>query len=390
MQTWQIGEAKITKVLELENLWPGFAVIPQATPDAILEHDWLLGPYADAETGRVRLSFHAFCIEVGDEKIVVDTCAGNDKVRPNFEALGGLQTDFLDRMTDAGFGPDDVTAVVCTHLHVDHVGWNTRLVDGEWVPTFPKARYLFGEREWDHWRVEPQVYGDVVGDSIQPCIDAGLADLVSSELRLNDLVWLEPTPGHTPGHHSCAHLLERRRRRDHRRPVSPSGPVRPPRVVERARRRQARRDRDAAQLRRAVLRRPHGRARHALRWAVVRGTSARPATPAAGFSTPGTTPTSTRPDGPRDAACAPSLLDHDPLGAADEEGVAGQRVEAVVGNGTEVRFRRVGVAVPELGGAVERRVVGGLGVVVHHVAERTGRGLHVLGRRWARARRASG
>lgn len=201
-QTWQVGEAKITKVLEMEQTWPGFAVIPNATPDAILEHDWLLGPYADPESGRIRLSFHAFCIEVGDEKIVVDTCAGNDKVRPNFEALGGLQTDFLDRMTEAGFGPDEVTGVICTHLHVDHVGWNTHLVGDEWKPTFPKARYVFGEREWNHWRNEPQVYGDVVGDSIRPCIDAGLADLVESDLRLNDLVWLEPTPGHTPGHHS--------------------------------------------------------------------------------------------------------------------------------------------------------------------------------------------
>ena len=105
-------------------------------------------------------------------------------------------------MIEAGFGPDDVTAVVCTHLHVDHVGWNTQLVGDDWVPSFPKARYLFGEKEWAHWRVEPQVYGDVVGDSIQPCIDAGLAELVQSDMRLNDAVWLEPTPGHTPGHHS--------------------------------------------------------------------------------------------------------------------------------------------------------------------------------------------
>ena len=107
----------------------------------------------------------------------------------------------MDRMIEAGFGPDDVTAVVCTHLHVDHVGWNTHLVGDEWVPSF-QGRYLFGEREWAHWRVEPQVYGDVVGDSIQPCIDAGLAELVESDMQLNDAVWLEPTPGHTPGHHS--------------------------------------------------------------------------------------------------------------------------------------------------------------------------------------------
>ncbi len=202
LQTWQIGEAKITKVTEMEQRWPGFAVIPQATQAAMKEHDWVLGPFADRESGKIRLSFHAFCIEIGDEKIIVDTCAGNDKVRPNFEALGDLHTDFLERMTEAGFGPDDVTAVVCTHLHVDHVGWNTNLVNGVWVPTFPKARYVFGAKEWNHWRGEPQVYGDVVGDSIRPCIDAGLAELVESDLRLNDAVWLEPTPGHTPGHHS--------------------------------------------------------------------------------------------------------------------------------------------------------------------------------------------
>jgi glyoxylase-like metal-dependent hydrolase (beta-lactamase superfamily II) len=202
LQTWQIGDVTITKVTEMEQRWPGTALIPRATKEAILDHDWLLGPFADAGSGRIRLSFHAYCIEVGDEKIVVDTCAGNGKVRPNFEALGGLQTDFLDRMTAAGFGPDDVTAVICTHLHVDHVGWNTHLTGDVWSPTFPRARYLFGATEWAHWRSEPQVYGDVVGDSIQPCIDAGLAQLVDSDLRLNDAVWLEPTPGHTPGHHS--------------------------------------------------------------------------------------------------------------------------------------------------------------------------------------------
>ena len=145
MQTWNIGEAKITKVVEMEQMWPGFAVIPDAKPAAMLEHDWILGPFADPENGRIRLSFHAFCIEIGDDRIVVDTCAGNDKARPNFEALSNLDTDFMQKMSEAGFGPDDVTAVVCTHLHVDHVGWNTQLCDGVWQPTFPKARYLFGE-----------------------------------------------------------------------------------------------------------------------------------------------------------------------------------------------------------------------------------------------------
>ena len=78
MQTWNIGEAKITKVVEMEQMWPGQAVIPDANSAALLEHGWILGPFADRENGRIRLSFHTFCIEIGDEKIVVDTCAGND------------------------------------------------------------------------------------------------------------------------------------------------------------------------------------------------------------------------------------------------------------------------------------------------------------------------
>lgn len=199
--TWQIGDVKITKVLEMEQAWPGNALVPNATAEQVLAHDWLVGPFA-LDNGRIRLSFHAFCLEVGDQKIVVDTCTGNHKPRPNFKPLDMLNTDFMDRMSAAGFGPDDVDIVICTHLHVDHVGWNTHLVGDTWTPTFPRARHLFGDREWAHWSVEPQVYGDVVGDSVRPVIDAGLADLVASDLRVNDAVWLEPTPGHTPGHHS--------------------------------------------------------------------------------------------------------------------------------------------------------------------------------------------
>jgi glyoxylase-like metal-dependent hydrolase (beta-lactamase superfamily II) len=199
--SWQIGDVKITKVLEMEQHWPGLALLPNATKEAVLAHDWVVGPFA-TDTGRFKLSFHAYCLEVGDQKIVVDTCTGNDKPRPEFNGLHMLKTDFLEKMTEAGFGPDDVDLVICTHLHVDHVGWNTHLVEDAWVPTFPRARYLFGDREWAHWSVEPQVYGDVVGDSVRPVIDAGLAELVASDLRVNDAVWLEPTPGHTPGHHS--------------------------------------------------------------------------------------------------------------------------------------------------------------------------------------------
>jgi glyoxylase-like metal-dependent hydrolase (beta-lactamase superfamily II) len=202
MDSSQVGEVKVTKIPESEVLWDATRLVPRASPAAVLEHDWVLGPFADADSGNIRLSFHAFGLELGDEKIIVDTCGGNDKQRPGSPALHMQQTDFLDRLVEAGFAPEEVTAVVCTHLHVDHVGWNTMLDGDVWRPTFPNARYLFGETEWAHWSVEPQTYGDVVGDSVRPVIEAGRAELVSSDLRLNDLVWLEPTPGHTPGHHS--------------------------------------------------------------------------------------------------------------------------------------------------------------------------------------------
>jgi glyoxylase-like metal-dependent hydrolase (beta-lactamase superfamily II) len=202
MDRWQIGEVTVTKIIESEDLWDPTRFVPVATPEIVLAHDWVVGPFADADTGEIRLSINTYALEVGDEKIIVDTCGGNNKVRPGSPKLHMQQTDYLERLAAAGFAPEEVTTVLCTHLHVDHVGWNTVLAGDVWTPTFPNARYLFGETEWQHWRVEPQTYGDVVGDSVQPVIDAGLAELIPSDTRLNDLVWLEPTPGHTPGHHS--------------------------------------------------------------------------------------------------------------------------------------------------------------------------------------------
>lgn len=198
----RIGEVRVTKITETEGLWSPAQLVPEATPDVVKAHTWAHGPYADGETGKVRVSIHTFGLQVGDEKILVDTCGGNDKIRPGFPGFHLQQHDFVERLVAAGFPPEEVTAVVCTHLHIDHVGWNTQLVGDDWKPTFPNARYLFGEREWAHWSVEPQIYGDVVGDSVRPVIEAGRAELVPSDLRINDLLWLEPTPGHTPGHHS--------------------------------------------------------------------------------------------------------------------------------------------------------------------------------------------
>jgi len=145
------------------------------------------------------LSVHALVVESQGQRLVVDTCIGNDKQR-SYPRWNRMQTDFLDKLTAAGYAPETIDTVMCTHMHVDHVGWNTRLVDGRWQATFSNARYLFAEDEWAYWKEEPQEFGPVVEDSVQPIFDAGLADLVPQTHRVTDEVWLEPTPGHTPGH----------------------------------------------------------------------------------------------------------------------------------------------------------------------------------------------
>ena len=198
IQRWKVGDATVTKVVECVQKWPFSALLPDVTEE-MLDADWL-APFAH-DDGRMLLSFHAFVIESRGRTIVVDTCIGNDKERTP-HVFDHLQTSFIADLDEAGFTTDDVDTVFCTHLHVDHVGWNTTLVDGRWVPTFPRARYLLDQREIDYLRAEPQGLGDVYGDSVAPVLDAGVVDLVEPDHRLTDEVWLEPTPGHTPGHHS--------------------------------------------------------------------------------------------------------------------------------------------------------------------------------------------
>jgi glyoxylase-like metal-dependent hydrolase (beta-lactamase superfamily II) len=113
-----------------------------------------------------------------------------------------LSTQFLESLRDAGWSCESVQAVVCTHLHVDHVGWNTRLEDGRWLPTFPRARYLIGRAEFEHWRSHDgnEEQQRILGDSVQPIFDAGLADLVEMDHQVSPEIRLIPTPGHTPGH----------------------------------------------------------------------------------------------------------------------------------------------------------------------------------------------
>jgi glyoxylase-like metal-dependent hydrolase (beta-lactamase superfamily II) len=135
---------------------------------------------------------------------VVDTGLGNDKQGRNVPTWNNRNDPFLEKLTLAGFPPDSIDTVLCTHLHVDHVGWNTKLVGGKWVPTFANARYVFGRSEYEHWRdhsVEP-AHAAVFNDSVKPIMDAGKAELIASDAKLIDEITMIPTPGHSPGHMS--------------------------------------------------------------------------------------------------------------------------------------------------------------------------------------------
>jgi glyoxylase-like metal-dependent hydrolase (beta-lactamase superfamily II) len=151
------------------------------------------------EQGQIHLTIQAFLIESRGRKIIVDTCIGNGKTRqPPFHQLN---TPFLERITDAGFPPEKVDTVICTHLHVDHVGWNTKLVDGQWVPTFPNARYVMARTDYDHFSaVADPDQAAIFGDSVRPVFDAGLVELVDASYQVTPEIGLLPTPGHTPGH----------------------------------------------------------------------------------------------------------------------------------------------------------------------------------------------
>jgi glyoxylase-like metal-dependent hydrolase (beta-lactamase superfamily II) len=196
---WAIGEARITRVAESEGPTPLAFLFPDAAPEKLLQHAWLK-PHFLREDGRLVTSVHAFVVESKGRRIVVDTCVGNDKPRA-VPAWNLRQGRFLQDLAEAGFARESIDFVLCTHLHVDHVGWNTMLEDGKWVPTFPKARYLFARKEYEYWS-KAEAAGDraIQQDSVQPILDAGLADLVEGDHRITSEIVLEPTPGHTPGH----------------------------------------------------------------------------------------------------------------------------------------------------------------------------------------------
>jgi glyoxylase-like metal-dependent hydrolase (beta-lactamase superfamily II) len=199
MSHWRVGDVSITRVIEVENAFRGTWLLPEATPDAVRAVDWLRPLFAE-EQGKLRMSAHSLIVRSGGLTILVDTGIGNDKDRPDVPGWHQRRGSYLSDLAQAGFPRESIDRVVCTHLHVDHVGWNTMLVDGRWVPTFPNARYLFVRPEYEHWRADPNVHSGYFDDSVRPVVDAGLVEWTDPEARITDEVFLEPSFGHTPGH----------------------------------------------------------------------------------------------------------------------------------------------------------------------------------------------
>ncbi|MBS0612759.1 MAG: MBL fold metallo-hydrolase [Proteobacteria bacterium] len=199
---WKIGDVEVVRIVEIfEATGVNPILFQDCGHERALRHPWLVPNYATAE-GALKMNFQAFALRAGNRRIMVDTCIGNDKHR-QAAIFHHLQSTFLDDLTYAGFPPESIDTVLCTHLHLDHVGWNTRLVHGKWMPTFPNARYLFNRKEWDfiHGLVGREgAEVDHLPDSLQPVYEAGLIDFVSTDHQVTPEVGLEPTPGHTPGH----------------------------------------------------------------------------------------------------------------------------------------------------------------------------------------------
>jgi glyoxylase-like metal-dependent hydrolase (beta-lactamase superfamily II) len=201
---WKIGDVTVTQVIEQPAGFPASGFFPTSTPDVLASHAHWLRPWSLDDDDNLVISIHALCVESEGRKIIVDTCVGQ---RPLPELFQHMSNDgsFLTALADVGFARETVDTVICTHVHFDHVGWNTMLVDGQWVPTFPNARYLLARPEYEHWiqataEERHAVSAVTFDDAVLPLFDAGVVDLVEVDHRVTDAVSLEHTPGHTPGH----------------------------------------------------------------------------------------------------------------------------------------------------------------------------------------------
>ena len=204
---YKLGELEIHRAIESEvPIFDTFTFFPDATREVVeANKDWLMPRYIDPKTIEVILCIQSYVIKTSHHTILVDTCVGNHKSRPARPSWHMQNSPFIEELASVGVHPEEVDFVLCTHLHVDHVGWNTKLLDGRWVPTFPNAKYIFSRNEFELWAARyekgetvpvPLVYED----SVLPNVEAGQAIIVEDTHQIDDGMWLEPAPGHTPGH----------------------------------------------------------------------------------------------------------------------------------------------------------------------------------------------
>ena len=208
MSVFKVGKATITRIEETYlAVYPVKDIFPDFTDAHLKEHGhWLAPNHYDADSGKIMLSVHSWLLQIDGRKILIDGCCGNHKARPTRPAWNMLDTPWLDRLAKAGARPDEIDLVMCTHLHHDHLGWNTQMRDGKLVPTFANARYVFSKLDFDYFQkidndpaTAPAEFG-TFRECVLPVVDAGRADLVTGPHKLNEFIDIAPAGGHSPGH----------------------------------------------------------------------------------------------------------------------------------------------------------------------------------------------
>jgi glyoxylase-like metal-dependent hydrolase (beta-lactamase superfamily II) len=206
MSVVTIGGVRATRIEEsYEPNFDAAMFFADWRPEILAEYPWIAPDHYNPASAMLKLSVHSWLLEAGSKKILIDTCVGNHKQRPHRPKWHLMEKPYLARLAAAGVRPEEIDLVMCSHLHVDHVGWNTRLENGRWVPTFPNAKYVFSREDYDHFTaidrdlVKGPAGGGSFRDSVLPVVEAGLAQMVSGGGALDEYLSYEPTPGHTPG-----------------------------------------------------------------------------------------------------------------------------------------------------------------------------------------------
>jgi glyoxylase-like metal-dependent hydrolase (beta-lactamase superfamily II) len=199
---FRVADLTVHRIVELyAPFLPALKMLPALTPELLEENRSWLQPHSLDANDVFILCYQSCVVRTPHHTILVDSCLGNGKHRPRPEWHMKSDDRYMRALAAAGLSVSGIDFVMCTHLHPDHVGWNTRLFNGAWVPTFPKARYVFSQREHAateaaHRMTENAAYTD----SVLPILSAGRTELVADDYQIGDHVRILPTPGHTQGH----------------------------------------------------------------------------------------------------------------------------------------------------------------------------------------------